>query len=104
MPTPHRHRYRTGGLVALSPRPRADKGTRRALPPALVQMVEALALHKPAPSIATIHRKVAALATAQGRHVPSYDVVHDIVRQLDPALVTLVHADSKAYSDTFDLL
>jgi hypothetical protein len=24
--------------------------------------------------------------------VPSYDVVHDIVRQLDPALVTLAHA------------
>ena len=97
-------RYRAGGLVALSPRPRADKGARRALPPPLVQLVEALALHKPAPSIATIHRKVAALATAQGRHVPSYDVVHDIVRQLDPALVTLVHAGSKAYSDTFDLL
>jgi hypothetical protein len=66
--------------------------------------VEALALHKPAPSIATIHRKVVALATAQGLHVPSYDVVHDIVRQLDPALVTLVHAGRKAYSDTFDLL
>jgi putative transposase len=97
-------RYRAGGLVALSPRPRADKGARRALPPPLVQLVEALALHKPAPSIATIHRKVAALATAQGRHVPSYDVVHDIVRQLAPALVTLVHAGSKAYHETFDLL
>ena len=97
-------RYRAGGLGALAPKPRADKGTRRALPPPLALLVEALALHKPAPSIATLHRKVAAIATAQGLHVPSYDVVHDIVRQLDPALVTLAHAGSKAYSDTFDLL
>lgn len=97
-------RYRVGGLGALAPRPRADKGARRALPPSLAQLVEALALHKPAPSIATIHRKVAAVTRAQGLHVPSYDVVHDIVRQLDPALVTLAHAGSKVYSETFDLL
>src|SRR5262245_40640189 len=97
-------RYRVGGLGALAPRPRADKGARRALPPSLAQLVEALALHTPAPSIATIHRKVAAIARAQGLHVPSYDVVHDIVRQLDPALVTLAHAGSKVYSETFDLL
>ena len=97
-------RYRAGGLGALGPKARADKGMRRALPPSLAQLVEALALQKPAPSIATIHRKVAAIATAQGLHVPSYDVVHDIVRQLTPALVTLAHEGSKAYSETFDLL
>ena len=97
-------RYRTGGLGALGPKPRADKGVRRALPLALAQLVEALALQQPAPSIATIHRKVAALATAQGLRVPSYDVVHDIVRQLAPAFVTLAHAGSKVYSETFDLL
>ena len=73
-------------------------------PPPLAQLVEALALQQPAPSVATIHRKVAALATTRGLHVPSYDVVHDIVRQLDPALVTLAHAGSKVYSDIFDLL
>jgi len=66
--------------------------------------VEALALQTPAPSVATIHRKVADVATAQGLHVPSYDVVHDIVQQLAPALVTLAHAGSKVYSETFDLL
>jgi putative transposase len=97
-------RYRAGGLGALGPRPRADKGVRRALPLPLAQLVEALALQQPAPSIATIHRRVGALAKRQGLHVPSYDVVHDIVRQLDPALVTLAHAGSKIYSDTFDLL
>jgi putative transposase len=73
-------RYRTGGLRALGRQPRADKGGRRALPSPLAQLVEALALQTPVPSIATIHRKVAAFATTQGLHVPSYDVVHDIVR------------------------
>jgi putative transposase len=96
--------YRAGGLVALGRKRRVDKGARRALPPQLTQVVEALALKKPAPSVATIHRKVAAIATEQGVHVPSYDVVHDIVRQIDPALVTLAHEGSKAYSDTFELL
>jgi putative transposase len=97
-------RYRTGGLRALGRQSRADKDTRRALPSSLAQVVEAFALQKPAPSVATIHRKVAAIATAQGLHVPSYDVVHDIVRQIDPALVTLAHEGSKAYSDAFELL
>jgi putative transposase len=97
-------RYRTGGLGALGRQPRRDKGARRALPPLLVQLVEALALQQPAPSVATIHRRGADVAMAQGLHVPSYDVVHDIVRQLAPALVTLAHAGSKVYSDTFDLL
>jgi putative transposase len=97
-------RYRMGGLGALGRQPRADKGVRRALPPSLAQLVEAFALQTPVPSIATIHRKVAALATAQGLHVPSYDVVHDIVRQLAPALLTLAHAGSKVYRETFDLL
>jgi putative transposase len=66
--------------------------------------VEALALHTPAPSIATIHRKVVAIATTQGLRIPSYDVVHEIVRQLDPALVTLAHEGSQTYRDTFALL
>jgi putative transposase len=96
--------YRAGGLVALGRKRRADKGARRALPPPLTQVVEALALQKPEPSVATIHRKVAAIATEQGLHVPSYDVVHDIVQQIDPALVTLAHEGSKIYSDTFELL
>src|SRR5262249_61309453 len=97
-------RYRMGGLGALGRQPRAGKGARRALPPPLAQLVEAFALQTPVPSVATMHRKVAALATAQGLHVPSYDVVHDIVRQLAPALVTLAHAGSKVYRETFDLL
>jgi putative transposase len=96
--------YRMGGLRALGRRPRRDKGARRVLPPRQVQLVEGLALQQPVPSVATIHRRVADVATAQGLHVPSYDVVHDIVRQLAPALVTLAHAGSKAYHETFDLL
>jgi putative transposase len=70
----------------------------------LVQLVAALALQKPPPSVATIQRRVAALATAQGLHVPSYAVVHTIVQQLAPALVTLAQAGSKVYSETVDRL
>jgi putative transposase len=96
--------YRQGGLAALCRKPRADGGSRRVLSPALVQVVEALALQRPPLSAATIFRKVAEIAAQQGVSIPSYDVVHDIVGHLDPALVTLAHEGSKVYSDAFDLL
>jgi putative transposase len=36
--------------------------------------------------------------------VPSYGRVYDIVRSLDPALVTLAHQGTKRYREVFDLV
>jgi len=38
------------------------------------------------------------------RSVPGYDQVRTIVRQLDPAMVTLAHEGTAAYADAYDLL
>jgi putative transposase len=96
--------YQQGGLFALCRKPRSDRGTRRVLSLESVQLIEALALQKPRLSIAAISRKVAEIAKQQGSQAPAYDLVHDIVRQMDPALLTLVHEGNKVYSETFELL
>jgi putative transposase len=96
--------YQQGGLVALCRKPRADTGTHRAFSPELVEVIEALALQIPRLSVATISRQVAALATQRGLVAPSYDRVYDIVRQMDPAILTLAHQGAQVYSQTFDLL
>jgi putative transposase len=98
------HRYRQGGLAALGRQARSDRGIRRGLSPMLVTLVEGLALQTPPLSVAAIYRQVAAVATEQGHHAPSYDLVHDIVRHMDPALVLLAQEGRKAYAEAFELL
>jgi putative transposase len=51
-----------------------------------------------------IARQVADLAVQRGLAAPSYDRVYDVVRQMDPALLTLAHQGTQVYSQTFDLL
>lgn len=66
--------YRVGGISALDPRPRADTGTRRTAAKT-VAFVERLALTKPRPSLATLHRLAVAEAQRQGVPAPSYSTV-----------------------------
>jgi putative transposase len=95
--------YRAGGLAALARRPRSDRGTRR-MPPELQLLIEGLALRRPPPTIATVHRQAAEVARAQGWPVPGYAAVYDVVRSIDPAMATLAHEGSKRYKEVFDLV
>src|SRR5512135_3034723 len=96
-------RYQREGLVGLARKIRRDRDQRK-LSPTLQQFIEGLALQKPRPSMATIHRKVAETATNRGERVPSYTVVYRLIRKLDPALLTLAHEGTNSYSDRFDLV
>jgi putative transposase len=95
--------YRAGGLAALARRPRSDRGTRR-MPPELQLLIEGLALRRPPPTIATVHRQAAQVARAQGWPVPGYAAVYDVVTSIDPAMATLAHEGSKRYREVFDLV
>ena len=97
-------RYQAHGLAGLTRHTRADRGHSRSLRPELKQAIEGLALRKPAPTAAFVHRQVVDLATQHGWPLPSYQGVYKVIKQLDPGLVTLAHAGSKAYRTTFDLL
>jgi hypothetical protein len=83
---------------------RADRGRHRRLTAELAQLIEGLALRTPPPTAAYIHRQVAALASQHGWPIPSYRSVSEIIRQLDPGLLTLAHQGTKAYRERFDLL
>ncbi|MFC4117511.1 Mu transposase C-terminal domain-containing protein [Nonomuraea zeae] len=95
--------WRTGGLDGLAKAGRRDKGLRR-FPEELVAFVEGLALRKPQPSAAKIHRQAESLARARDWPVPAYRTVAAIVADLDPALVMLGVEGAKKYREAYDLV
>ena len=96
--------YREKGLAGLANARRSDKGKSRRLPAEAVTLIEGLALQTPPRSMAAIHRQVSAIAQERGWKAPSYDRVRQIIKNLDPALVTLAHQGAAAYREEFDLL
>ena len=87
--------YRHRGLAGLARQPRSDRGQYR-LADVLQDLIEGLALQRPCPSVATIHRRVMSVAQEQGWAIPSYSTVHRIVAGLDQGLLTLAHQGRKA--------
>ncbi len=83
---------------------RSDKGKSRRLPAEAITLIEGLALQTPPRSMATIHRQVSAIAKERGWTPPSYDRVRQIIKNLDPALVTMAHQGTAVYREAFDLL
>jgi putative transposase len=98
-------RYREKGLAGLADaKVRSDKGKSRRLPPDAISLIEGLALQKPQRSMAAIHRQVIAIAEEQGWKPPGYDRVRQIIKNIDPALLTLAHEGEAVYREEFDLL
>jgi len=96
--------YRAQGLNGLERKVRADKNKRRSMDEELVALVEAYALQRPPLSITTIHRKISKIAAYQARSAPSYAVVYDLIRKIDPALLTLSHEGAVAYRNKYELI
>src|SRR5216684_1222685 len=97
-------RFREKGLAGLANATRSDKGKSRSLPEQAITLVEGLALQTPLRSAASIHRQVVEIAKEQGWKPPSYERVRQIIKNLDPALVTMAHEGAAAYREEFDLL
>src|SRR4051795_4048169 len=81
-------RYRRDGLAGLTRAPRRDAGRHR-LPADLVAVIEGMGLKRPRSSAAAIHRRIMAIAKAQGWRTPSYGTTCAILARLDPAMLTL---------------
>lgn len=94
-------RYRRGGATGLARPFRRDAGRHRASAD-LVALIEGMGLKKPRFSAAAIHRRVSAVAKAQGWRVPSCGTVRAILAGLDPAMVTLAQDGPAAFRDLFD--
>src|SRR4029450_9716723 len=96
-------RYRAAGLVGLVRAQRSDMGNRK-LPAELVAWIEGMALRKPRPSIAAMHRQMTALATQRNWTPPSYSSVYGIVRRSSPAMVTLAQEGPAAFRNRYELI
>jgi putative transposase len=79
-----------------------DKGKSRRLPDQAIILVEGLALQTPPRSAAAIRRQVVEIAKAQGWKPPGYQRVRRMIKNLDPALVTLAHQGAATYREEFD--
>lgn len=95
--------FQDGGIAALDPRPRVDAGRRRTAAET-VAFIERLALTKPRPSLATLHRLAVADARQRNAPAPGYSTVRDIVSALDPGLVTLALEGPTSYRDRHELV
>jgi hypothetical protein len=47
--------------------------------PEMKMLIEGLALQRPSPTIAFVHRQSMAIATEKGWHAPSYRTVYDVI-------------------------
>jgi putative transposase len=95
--------YRAGGISALDRHSRADTGTRRTAAET-VAFIERLALTRPRPALAMLHRLAVADAQQRDAPAPSYSTVREIVQALDPALVTLALEGPASYRDRHELV
>lgn len=95
--------YHESGIVGLARKPRSDRGGYR-MEKELRNLIEGLALKKPPLSIASIYRQVEQVAQKKGWGCPTYRSVLNVVRKLDPGLLTLAHEGPKAYRENFDLI
>ncbi len=91
-------RYRSEGMAGLVRRERGDKGRHR-LPDQLQQLIEGLALERPRRSIASIRRKACEVALREGWPQPGYKLVRSIIRDIDPALMSLAHDGTVGATD-----
>ncbi|MDQ2803706.1 MAG: helix-turn-helix domain-containing protein [Pseudomonadota bacterium] len=84
--------YRVEGLAGLGRSRRSDQGKVH-LPDYLVALVRELATKRPKPQVSAMHRKVVALAVAEGRQAPSYSSVARIAGSVSERRIAAV-ADS----------
>lgn len=97
------HLYKKEAATGLEPSPRADKGRRRT-DPQIVAFIERLALTRPRPAIAALHRLALVEADRIEVPAPSYTTVREIVGALDPGLVTLALRGPASYRDRYELV
>ena len=70
----------------------------------LVNLIEGMALRRPPPKIAQVHREAVRIAEERGWPAPSYPVVYRIIAGLDRGLVSLAHRGDAGYRNDFELV
>ena len=96
-------RYKKLGLTGLSTMQGKSPGSKQILP--IVSFaIEALALHQPHLSMASIHRKISKFALAKAIRAPSYTFVRNQIQNIPEDLKILAHHGGKKYDDIYELI
>ena len=95
--------YERDNFWGLVRRTRSDRGKHR-VHSDLQRLVEGLALQRPKLTVEKITQRACEVADNEGWRPPGYFAVYNIVKELDPALVTLARDGVEAYEQSFDLL
>jgi putative transposase len=96
--------YRKQGLKGLKKQERKDKGIHKSINEEYVLVIQALALQKPALPISMIVKKIRHLSTQESATPPSYSTIYNIIRSLNPALLTMAQKGSKEYNQQYGLV
>lgn len=94
--------YRAEGLAGLGRSPRSDRGKAH-LPDHLIALIRELAVKRPRPPVSAIHRKVAALAAAEGHQLPGYSSVARIAGAVSESQIAAA-TDPAGYRDRHELV
>jgi putative transposase len=95
--------YEADGANGLARSSRTDRGSHR-VSAEMRTLIEGLALRRPPPQMAEVHRAVAKIAAEKGWPAPSYWVVRRIIGGLDRGLVSLARHGPKGYGNEFELV
>lgn len=74
------------------------------MPDELLGLIEGMALRRPPPHAAEVHRAAAKIAAEQGRKTPSYTVVREVIAGQDRGMLALAHHDGSVYRDAYELV
>ena len=70
----------------------------------MIELIEGMALRRPPPKAAEVHRAVSGIAAERGWPPVSYPVVRRIIAGLDRGLIALAHGGAQEYRDDFELV
>lgn len=94
--------YRAKGLAGLARVSRNDRGKAQ-MPEQLVTVVRKMAVKRPSPPVSAIHRKVVAIAVADGHQIPSYSSVLRIAGSVSESQIAAT-SDPAGYRDRHELV
>ena len=96
--------YHKRGLSGLERNKRSDKGKRRKISEEQIKVIRSYAIQKPPLLMSVIHKKIVMHAKEHELHIPSYTLVYQIVRTIDPAVLILAQEGSKSYRQKYELV
>jgi putative transposase len=97
-------KFKEHGLHGLLRQRRSDGNIGKIATEPMRQIVQALCLKNPKPSLTHVHRMLHELSRTNGLKVPSYATVRRIASRISPQVQVMAHDGAKAYGHAYDIV